>query len=138
MARMVLSSAAVPASILILEDDPVVGFAVEDYLSHEGFTVTRTTTVQEAYRALSGSRHDLLLADLRLGATDTLEGLDVAAAALSSRRVDHAVVVTAFSTDGTVARAAVLGVAAVVNKPVPLPELAALITRLVAQRDPED
>ncbi len=118
--------------ILLVEDDPVVAFAVEDFLKQHGFVVSVATSVQDARTLLAATRHDILIADLRLGEGDNLDGLDLAEAALRGDRVDHVVVLTAYSTDATVTRAAVLGVAAVVRKPVPLLHLHDLLLSLLA------
>lgn len=123
--------------MLIVEDDPVVAFATCDYLSHRGFAVTVAATIDDGRAALRASGHDVLIADLRLAGTDSLDGLDLAGEALREHRVLHAVLVTAWSTGATVTRAAVMGVSAVVNKPVPLAQLAALITDLIASTPEE-
>jgi DNA-binding response OmpR family regulator len=124
-------------SILVVDDDAIVAFATSDYLRGCGFAVTVAETIEQGRAALAAVHHDVLIADLRLVGTDSLDGLDLANLALRQRRVHHAVVVTAWSSTATVTRAAVMGVAAVVNKPVPLAELAALITGLIAST-PED
>jgi DNA-binding response OmpR family regulator len=124
-------------SILIVEDDPVVGFAIEDYLRHCGYAVRVAGTVDFALRMLEQYAHDLLIADLRLEGTDSIDGLELASQSLRRGQVAHAILVTAWSDDSTVTRAAVAGVAAVVKKPAPLAELAALINTIVASRDPE-
>lgn len=126
------------ASILIVEDDPVVGFAMQDYLHHSGFAVRVVASVEHALDASERQVHDLLIADVRLEGTDSIDGLELASRALRRGHVRHAILVTAWSDDLTVTRAAVAGVAAVIKKPAPLAELAALINTIVAPRDPEN
>jgi DNA-binding NarL/FixJ family response regulator len=118
--------------ILLVEDDAVVAFAVEDFLKQHGFLVAVAATADGARTRLAAARHDVMIADLRLGEGDNLDGLDLAEAALRGDRVDHVVLLTAYSTDATVTRAAVLGVAAVVRKPVPLTHLRDLLGSLLA------
>ncbi len=127
-----------PASILIVEDDAIVAFALDDYLRQRGHVVLLAASGQAAREALGRQRFDLILADLRLDGTDTVDGLDLAGESLRGRRVDHAIIVTAWSDDATVARAAVMGVAAVVKKPIAMAELAALVANIIRNGDRED
>ncbi len=116
--------------VLLLEDDEAVAFAISDFLDHAGCAVTAARDTDAGLDVLATERFDLLIADLRLAGTDNIDGLDVAHLAIDRARVGAAIVLTAYSYDSTIERAAKLGVAAVLRKPLPLRELAALITSL--------
>lgn len=66
--------------ILIVEDEPLVAFDSEHFLSDAGFTVVATVdTVTDAIRTIQADGIDLVLADVRL--SDGGNGIDVAHAA---------------------------------------------------------
>ena len=66
--------------ILIVEDEPLVAFDSEHFLSDAGFTVVATVdTVADAVRTIEADGIDLVLADVRL--SDGGDGIDVARAA---------------------------------------------------------
>lgn len=117
--------------ILLVEDDAVVSFAIADYLGHAGFRVTVARTAAAAHGALQRGPFAIVIADLRLGGTESHDGFDVVTQALRDRSAAHAVILTAYGDDAMVTRAAVLGVDAVVKKPVPLVELVGLLRNLL-------
>ena len=66
-------------SILIVEDEPLVAFDNEHFLTDAGYQVVGTVdSVEDALRALDGDPIDLILADIMLADGS---GLDVARAA---------------------------------------------------------
>jgi DNA-binding response OmpR family regulator len=59
--------------ILVVEDDPTVGVALDRYLRRLGHSVARARDLEDARRQLSSRRYDLLLADLEAPQADSYE-----------------------------------------------------------------
>lgn len=52
--------------VLLVEDDPTIGNAVQDHLRAEGWSVDWTMTLESAMTAVAAEVHDVVLLDLRL------------------------------------------------------------------------
>ncbi|MGE3927017.1 MAG: sigma-54-dependent transcriptional regulator, partial [Lautropia sp.] len=61
-----MTSATPPGRVLLIEDDAVLGGALRQRLTLEGFDVTWTTDCASALAALSRGRPDFVLSDIRL------------------------------------------------------------------------
>ena len=56
--------------LLIVEDDPNLGFILQDHLEDNGFIVTRCTDGEEAFRIASNETFDLCIVDVMLPKMD--------------------------------------------------------------------
>jgi DNA-binding response OmpR family regulator len=65
-----------PATLLLVEDDPVTREFLADNLTADGFAVATASEPGEALRAIELRRPDLVLLDLALGGTNGLAVLD--------------------------------------------------------------
>src|SRR5258708_30903909 len=52
--------------ILVVDDDPTVGAALEQILKHEGYQVVRARDGRGALAAIANSRPDLILLDVHM------------------------------------------------------------------------
>lgn len=52
--------------VLLVEDDPTIGNAVQDHLCAEGWSVDWSMTLESARSAVAIEAHDVILLDLRL------------------------------------------------------------------------
>lgn len=52
--------------VLLVEDNPAIGNAVQDHLRAEGWSVEWALTLEAAMRSVSVGAHDIVLLDLRL------------------------------------------------------------------------
>jgi DNA-binding response OmpR family regulator len=64
-----------PATIMIVEDEPAVARGVQVALEHEGYAVTVQTTGEDALTALVPTAPDLVVLDVRLPGIDGFEVL---------------------------------------------------------------
>ena len=105
------------ATILVIEDDPIVSLAMENLLSEAGYLVLASVPRGEDAVAMS-ERHrpDLVLADVKLAGP--IDGIEAVAAILAKRKVPI-IFVTAHTDSRTTARMRLLEPAEMLSKPVP-------------------
>jgi len=60
--------------VLVVDDDPTVGYYVSEVLRAAGYQVSSAADLEQAQAVANGSKVDLLVSDIVLGAVD---GLDV-------------------------------------------------------------
>ena len=115
-------------SILIVEDDLDVRDALTQVLEFEGYSVVGATNGQEAIdRLREGNLPSLILLDLMM---PVMDGLQFRAAQMSDPSIADIPVIV-ISADGKVdQKAAALGVAAYMKKPLDVDSLLDLIARL--------
>ncbi len=111
--------------ILVLEDDVIVAFALENILSEAGYEIVAVSARGEDAAALADRhRPDLVLADVRLaGAMDGI----TAVATITARHAVPAIFLTAHTDAQTRERMAALAPADILAKPVPDPVLLAAV-----------
>ena len=120
--------------VLIVDDEISLLFAARQYLTDHGFDVECAQEWEEAQALLANVAFDVVITDIRLTPLQAAEGLHVIDF-IRHRRLGVAVIVlTAHATADVVLEARRLGADAIFYKPVPLPKLAAEITRLSEAR----
>lgn len=117
-----------PLHLLIVDDSAAVTGALQLLFQESGYRVTTAAAIDEAVRAGSADRADVLLLDLTLPDGD---GLDV----LARLREAHAEPATTFALTGhdddeVRARCLAAGCREMLVKPVPIRELLALVRAL--------
>lgn len=80
---------AIPAKILIVDDEEAIRFSLEELLTRDGYQVVAVESGEAALVQIAGQRFDLALLDLRLKGIGGLEVL----AALREQALDTAVIV---------------------------------------------
>jgi len=119
-----------PPHILVVDDDPVTCELLCEVFTHEGFTTTSEHSGEKALEALSVSRPDLLLSDIRM--KTRLDGLSL----LELVRQDYSeipvVLMTAFGSIETAIRAVKEGAFDYISKPFNIDELVAIARRALA------
>jgi response regulator NasT len=118
-------SAAVAARrVLIIEDDTLVGIGLRAQLEKLGHTVVgQAADAAQARSMFAGEQPNLVLVDIRLNHDD---GIDLAAQLLAERRCPM-IIVSAYSDESLIHRAAGAGVYGYLVKPVTRETLAAQI-----------
>jgi two-component system response regulator RegA len=118
--------------ILLVDDETSILFAVSDYLSAFGFTVDCATDLDEATALLVRFSYAVVIADLRLRATDDEGGLDFLEQVRDRCPSARSVLLTAFGTPALELEAQRRGAAAVLLKPQPLSAIARIVDGLLA------
>jgi CheY-like chemotaxis protein len=123
------------ASVLLVEDAPLVLQVTEKMVSREGHVVTTATTAQEALTILASEEPDLLITDLRLPDGN---GEDLARAALERRPALAVLITTGDPQRGGTElmwKLADLGIRGILNKPYSQQELRDALKRALAPPD---
>ncbi|CAO3373274.1 response regulator [Azospirillum argentinense] len=129
-------SAAAPLRVLLAEDEPVSQQTASLLLRRAGYAVTLAGDGRAALAAVERERYDLVLMDMQMPVMDGIEATrriralpDGAGTAAAGLRI---VALTASAVPGTEALCRAAGADAVLEKPLRLPALAALLDRLSA------
>jgi DNA-binding NtrC family response regulator len=115
-------------TILLVDDEPLMRWSITESLGDCGYDIVEAGDAAGSSAALTGSRPDLVILDLR-GLDNDLQPL-----AAVRRRFPHApvIVMTAFGTPELVGNARRLGAFAVLGKPFEMGALQPLVRRALA------
>ncbi len=118
--------------VLVVDDEPLVRWAVAETLADSGYQVLEAGDAKSALRLFPGAHTDAVLLDLRLPDCDDLRVLSSIRQLSPSTPV---IIMTAYGSPELIDEARKLGVFAVVDKPFELAEIAPLIEKaLVSTR----
>jgi DNA-binding NtrC family response regulator len=112
--------------ILLVEDRDSLRRLLARTLADDGYEVTAAATGGDAVRLLGERQFDLVLTDLKL---PDRSGLEVLAASRQAQPRVPVVVLTGYGTVGAAVEAMKLGAYDFLEKPLELPDLAALVAR---------
>ncbi|TAK83813.1 MAG: response regulator [Betaproteobacteria bacterium] len=101
--------------VLVIDDDPVVGKSFQRVLGGKGYAVISAASGAEALDRLAREDYDVVYADIKMPGMD---GLEVTERIKASRPWLPVVIVTGYGSQENEARAAKLGVAGFLNKPL--------------------
>ena len=120
--------------LLLVEDDPLLGEALNEALCRKGYITRWAACGAEALAACSDESFDLVLQDVRLPDAD---GLDVLADILAKQPSCQALVMTGQATVEMAVRAMKLGAFDFITKPFPVDVLLIKLERLLEFRSLE-
>lgn len=120
--------------LLIVDDEESILFAMSDYLTARGYEVDCAQNLKEAQALLSRTRYAGVIADLRLSASDGVEGIDIIRFVRERHRSTRTIILTAYGSPQIEQEARRQGVDAFLHKPMPLPEVARIVSEVVAKR----
>lgn len=115
--------------ILVIDDEPAIGWSLQEFLADEGHEVNVAADVAAAVEAARRSRPDAILLDVRLGSADGLAAVPALRAAAGPVPI---VVMTAFGDLATAVRAIQAGAVDFLVKPFDLEWVAKVVRRVVA------
>jgi DNA-binding NtrC family response regulator len=122
----------VVASVLVVDDEPVIRDTLAEFLGGEGYAVTRCGTGEEAVAAAAKGRFDVAVCDVNLPGMD---GMDVMERLAAVSPETFVLLVTAYATVETAVQAFQKGASDYLIKPVLLDDLSGKVKRLLHQRD---
>lgn len=120
--------------LLLVEDDPNLGYLLREYLQMNGFKVTLTTTVADALKAVESELFDLAVLDVMLPDGN---GFDLAKKIQSDHPKLPFLFLTARSLKVDVLKGFALGAVDYLKKPIDEEELVVRIKALVSRLKPE-
>jgi DNA-binding NtrC family response regulator len=127
-----MSASSKTASILIVDDEPLIRDSLAEFLEQEGFTVVTCASGEEAL-VLAGERpFDVALCDVQLPGMDGVELLD---RLLKISPQTFVLLITAYGTVESAVKAFQRGAYDYLMKPVLLEEVLSKIRRLLQYRD---
>jgi len=120
--------------ILVVDDEPAIGWSLKELLSDEGHEVAVAADIPRAVAAAGAAAPDAILLDVRLGGQDGIRSLPEIRAAAGPVPV---VVMTAFGDLDTAVRAVQAGAFDYLVKPFDLERVSDVVARALADRELE-
>ena len=122
-------------TVLVVDDEESIRFALADYLIQKGHRVDIARTRPEAERRLAEHDYSAVITDLQLTRADQRGGLELIRSIHAHTPRTATVLVTAYRTLGLDGEAARLGCKVVLRKPFPLDVIARVLVDIPC-RDP--
>jgi DNA-binding response OmpR family regulator len=116
-----------------VDDEEAIRFALAEYFRGNGWTVDSAAEKEEAEALLACTTYTAVIADLRLTGIHGVEGLDIVQWSRHLRPETRVVLLTGNGTPELELEARRLGADAFLHKPLPLPQLEAVIDSLVGE-----
>ncbi|MFL5339246.1 MAG: response regulator, partial [Gemmataceae bacterium] len=120
------------ASILVVDDEPLIRETLAEYLTQEGFAVTACASGEEAIAQSESQRFDAALCDVQLPGVD---GLELLQRLLQLNPELFVLLITAYATVENAVEAFQRGAHDYLMKPILLDEVSGKLRRLLAARD---
>jgi DNA-binding NtrC family response regulator len=119
--------------MLVVDDELPILFALSGYFSTHGFVVDTARDLEEA-RALLGAHHyALVITDLRMSGTMGTEGLELITLLRAHSPDVRIVLLTGYGSPEVESEAHRNGVDVFLEKPTPLPRIAAIAAELLGR-----
>lgn len=116
--------------ILLVEDEAVVRTALKKFFTAEGFVVDAARELEEAEAMIMTTHYALVIADLRLSWSYSVEGLEILRFVRHYSRGTRVIILTAYAAPDIQRSAKALGADVFLQKPIPLPDIAEVVHRL--------
>lgn len=117
--------------LLVVDDEESICFSMSEYFSHHGFKVDTARELEEAERLIEGTDYEVIIQDLRLGATRHADGVDMIKLAHRRHPETRIVVLTAYGSSEVEDEALRSGADAFLRKPKPLSQVAQVVRGLI-------
>ena len=121
-----------PPRILVVDDQEPILFAVQDYLTAQGYHVDCARDVREAKNLTARAGYSAIIADLRLSGAGGMEGIEILEFVKKRSPSTATVLLTAYRSPTVDAEARRCRVDAILDKPIPLDVLASAVAGLLA------
>ena len=120
--------------LLVVDDEEAILLAISDYFVVQGFEVDCARDAVGAMRLLDQGTYDGVIVDLRLSGSDSAEGLEIIERVRDRSPMTKTIIITAYGSWEAERDARRREVDLFLHKPVRLPEIARLVTSLIAIR----
>ncbi|MGH9457741.1 MAG: response regulator [Thermoanaerobaculia bacterium] len=124
---MVTVPAETAPRMLVIDDEPTIRFAIQNYFARQGFSVDCAQELEEAEAMMANVHYDIVIADLRLTGVHGSEGLEIIRFVRERHPATRVILLTAYGSPELEAAAIRYGVDSFLQKPKPLAELAAVV-----------
>lgn len=118
--------------MLIVDDEESILFAMREYFA-AAYDVDCAGHLQLAAELLASRVYTVVIADLRLGDSQSNDGLDVIQLARSSSAMTQVVMLSAYASAELQMEASLRGAALFLQKPIPLREVGDMVGALVGR-----
>jgi len=122
---------APPASILVVDDEPIVQQSLGDWFRQDGYIVDTASNAKEALKLAAERPHDIALLDIKMPGVDGLELQERLAKEVPDLTV---IVMTAYASIESAVRALKAGAYDYITKPFDPDELSHLVRRAAEHR----
>jgi len=117
--------------LLVVDDEESICFALSEYFSLQGFNVDTARELGEAARLIDSWNYEVIIQDLRLGATLKPDGLCIVSLAHKLHPETRIIVLTAYGSAEIEDEAKRCGAKAFLRKPLPLSQVAQVVQVLM-------
>jgi DNA-binding response OmpR family regulator len=131
--RAINTGVTAPGRLLVVDDEAAIRFALAEYFRESGWAVDAASEKEEAEALLACTEYAVVIADLRLTGIYGVEGLDIIQWSRHLRPETRVVLLTGNGTPEIEAEARRRGADAFLHKPLPLPQLEAVVHSLLGQ-----
>jgi DNA-binding response OmpR family regulator len=112
---------------LVVDDEKSICLSLKDYFSRNGFIVDTAQEVEEAEQLIENCNYEVIIQDLRMGPSTTLDGLELIRLAYQRSAETRIVVLTAYGSAEDESEAKRWGADAFLRKPQPLSQIAQVV-----------
>ncbi len=123
------------ASILVVDDEPLIRMTVQDALAAEGFKVTTAESGQKGVDLFRNKHVDVVITDLRL---PDLDGIQILKEVKLLNPETQVVMITAYGSIDSAVQAMKEGASDYLTKPFAMDELLLIIRRILRMKQLED
>ena len=120
-----------PASLLVVDDEPIARSNLRHVLSREGYSVEMAANGEEALALMARREFDCIVTDLKM---DRMDGMQLLEAAREVAPDTRFILVTGYATVDTAVRALKTGAVHYLSKPIDLQELRDAVRTVLASR----
>ena len=120
-----------PASLLVVDDEPIARSNLRHVLGREGYSVEVAANSEEALALMARQEFDCIVTDLKM---DRMDGMQLLEAAREVAPDTKFILVTGYATVDTAVRALKTGAVHYLSKPIDLQELRDAVRTVLASR----
>jgi DNA-binding NtrC family response regulator len=118
------------AEVLVLDDEPIVGERLRDYLQKKGMAVEVFTSSKEALERLREKTFDVVVTDIKMAGPD---GIDVLVSVKESDAPSEVILITGYGSFETVRAAEAVGAFDYICKPFKMEEVYKKVVKAAAK-----